>query len=815
MRDLSLRGDLADMRQALDDEVAAVATQRRRFTLVGGVDRNRSAAHSVVEFPSADVEGVEEGQEAELTVGSKAHQAEILELRRTSIVLLVRASISVVGESCRLAVDNAALVRQLRRRLDAVDDDKWFDADRADGLLRNPSRTQDPRSIDGLNERQAQAVATALTPGSTYLWGPPGTGKTTTVARAVAELVKAGLNVLVVSHTNAAVDLALVRAADAMSSEGLMTPGVIVRSGAYSSAITDAHAGLLTVSGTLTAQGANHTSDLVRIRQAIEQCREKRALLDAHRQRDDVKLWDQRLVELEDVAQSLQESIRHLEAAVIREAAVVGTTAHRAACGRLERQFDAVVIDEASMVSVPSAWLCLGLARTHALIAGDFRQLPPIVVSETARARRYLGRSLFEHAGTARVAASKSAPGLIALTVQHRMTQDVAKLVDASFYPEIQLQTAPGVLARVREPFFSEVPVVAALNISFARSFRAKQGSQFNPVSAQLFAGLVLACGDATAVTRKSLLAVSPYRAQSALLQKVAQDLAGSTAREPIGSTVHRAQGDEASSVYFDITEARPEQQVGRWFRGTEVDGDTSRLMNVAFSRAKDQLVVAGAVRDFIRKMPAGTPKEALARVAGTSSDNFVDYVGKVDDPRFHLLSSGIADRVLADLAQSSTSVAFYLSHLDDEVVNEVRALRHDIGDGVLRRVTAGISRNQSWRDWSLQAEELRLVGYEVDLRLPMELDAVVVDETVLWTLDRVPLARAGRGIRTALRLLASESVSLLRTKPPSAVGPGRQSDECRQCGRTRALVDTFFRGVPDVRIFCLVCDRAMERYFA
>lgn len=815
MRDLSLLGDLDGMRQALDDEVAAVATQRRRFVLVDGIDRNRSAGHAIVEFPSVDVEGVEEGQEADLFVGRQQYQAEILELRRTSLVLLVRASISVVGVVCRLEVDNAALVRQLRRRLDAIAADEWFDGARADNLLNQPAQVQAPQSLGTLNDRQAQAVSTALTPGTTFLWGPPGTGKTTTVAHTVVELVKAGLSVLVVSHTNAAVDLALIRAADALKARELLSPGVIVRSGSYSSAISDAHSALLTVAGTLTAQGSTHTSDLVRVRQAIEQCREKRSLLDPQHQRDDVKRWDQRLVELEDAAESLRLSIRHLESAVLREAQVLGTTAHRAACGRLERTFEAVVIDEASMVSIPTAWLCLGLARTHALIAGDFRQLPPIVVAETARAEKFLGRSLFEHASTARNAASPSAPGLVALTVQHRMTQAVARLVDASFYPEIQLQTAPDVLTRTSAAFFSDLPVVAALNISFARSFRAKRGSQFNPVSAQLFAGLVLAAERDRPITRQSLLAVSPYRAQSALLQKVAHDLAGTALREPIGSTVHRAQGDEASSVYFDVTEARAVQQVGRWFQGTDVNDDTSRLMNVAFSRAKDQLVVAGAVRDLIRKMPAGRPKEALAAVSHHASDNFMDHLQAVDDPRFEILSSDIAERVASDLTQSSTSVAFYLSHLDEAVVDEVRALRHDVPSGVLRRVTAGISAGQSWRNWSLHAEELRIVGYEVDLRSPMELDAVVVDETVLWTFDRVPFARAVRGIRTALRSFASETVSLLRTKPPTVAQPGRQSDECRQCGRTRALVDTFFGGVPDVRLFCPVCDRAMERAFA
>src|SRR5882724_7829083 len=46
----------------------------------------------------------------------------------------------------------------------------------------------------------------------TYIWGPPGTGKTYTIAHLVTALVEAGERVLVSSHTHAAVDQALYEA---------------------------------------------------------------------------------------------------------------------------------------------------------------------------------------------------------------------------------------------------------------------------------------------------------------------------------------------------------------------------------------------------------------------------------------------------------------------------------------------------------------------------------------------------------------------------------------------------------------------------
>ena len=51
----------------------------------------------------------------------------------------------------------------------------------------------------------------------TYLWGPPGTGKTFTIARLIAVLLEQGERVLVASHTHSAVDQALYAAVNADS----------------------------------------------------------------------------------------------------------------------------------------------------------------------------------------------------------------------------------------------------------------------------------------------------------------------------------------------------------------------------------------------------------------------------------------------------------------------------------------------------------------------------------------------------------------------------------------------------------------------
>ncbi|GAF71124.1 unnamed protein product, partial [marine sediment metagenome] len=59
------------------------------------------------------------------------------------------------------------------------------------------------------NERQKEAVAASLGNEITFIWGPPGTGKTKTLARIAEALIKKNKRVLILSHTNVAVDKAL------------------------------------------------------------------------------------------------------------------------------------------------------------------------------------------------------------------------------------------------------------------------------------------------------------------------------------------------------------------------------------------------------------------------------------------------------------------------------------------------------------------------------------------------------------------------------------------------------------------------------
>jgi len=62
-----------------------------------------------------------------------------------------------------------------------------------------------------LNKEQKEALASALGSEVIFIWGPPGTGKTYVLAQIIEELILRGKTILLVSHTNIAVDNALER----------------------------------------------------------------------------------------------------------------------------------------------------------------------------------------------------------------------------------------------------------------------------------------------------------------------------------------------------------------------------------------------------------------------------------------------------------------------------------------------------------------------------------------------------------------------------------------------------------------------------
>jgi AAA domain/PLD-like domain len=139
--------------------------------------------------------------------GSDAIAYRVLDAVLEGEILRVQVAAHVVEHDLRLWTlkqPPTYLVETLRDCLAALDEPGLADA-LAQGRLSSL-----PQPVEGpLNPEQQRAYAACRMPGLRLVWGPPGTGKTLVLRRSIADLIRAGKRVLLVSSTNIAVDNAL------------------------------------------------------------------------------------------------------------------------------------------------------------------------------------------------------------------------------------------------------------------------------------------------------------------------------------------------------------------------------------------------------------------------------------------------------------------------------------------------------------------------------------------------------------------------------------------------------------------------------
>ena len=120
----------------------------------------------------------------------------------------------------RLVIDDTALLRRLAEALEECSESATNLSSLAistfhptETAVRFQSLPDIPElGLDKIEGEARKAVEQACGSSVTYIWGPPGTGKTFTIAYLITALIEADERVLVTSHTHAAVDQALYEA---------------------------------------------------------------------------------------------------------------------------------------------------------------------------------------------------------------------------------------------------------------------------------------------------------------------------------------------------------------------------------------------------------------------------------------------------------------------------------------------------------------------------------------------------------------------------------------------------------------------------
>lgn len=735
--------------EGLEAEIALLSedADARRIDLSSGQrDESSSGPGGVYSFVMDDAQPLPEDGGGTLRVGDTSLSAYIIGQEGNRLWVLVETADALPSSipSARLELAAVDLLQKLKERIEEMLADGDFglapevfgERDATVSMDTLPSRIIERVDDDSMRAALEQALGSKIT----FLWGPPGTGKTYAIAAMTARLSEAGETVFVTSHTHAAVEQALWSLVQP-SAQG-REPGLL-----HGSALVDAGR-ILKVGATrdpkipkecqfdaqlemLAEENRANIDELMRKRERVgreqatrrehlkkwdtaQEARQALAGAAAKRRRaeetvenveqqqgqvrQELQTAKQQLAKsensvfflrrwrveqaqeqvrrakrrVEDAETQHANAVRHLNAAQAseeqaREAADVAATAtaglrdkgslladlrtadaelsgiqHRieelrkaeeefatrlldgatalfATLTKLymspqlrERQWDTVIVDEASMAMPPLVAFAASRARKRVVVVGDFYQLPPIVQSREGSGQAELGVDLFDLRGIPQLVREGGEHSqLTRLRIQRRMRPGIAETARTLAYkselvdhpdtstrpvPEWCTSTTAELLSGKRRPDETGEGLLV-VDIAKLEAWAGKSKgttSRFNFYSAQ--ACVELAALYASRMPRPDPGAappigiITPYAAQRRYLTRLVHTL-GLEAWMTVG-TVHTFQGNECDLIVFDSVLAYPHYTAR--LTDPHVYEEVRRDLNVAVTRARHQLVFVG-----------------------------------------------------------------------------------------------------------------------------------------------------------------------------------------------------------------------------
>ncbi|MCE9553993.1 MAG: AAA family ATPase [Planctomycetes bacterium] len=199
---------------ALIAEMRRRQVGRQQFVLEDGRRVATEAKGFSYDFEFSEDANIFEGAKVELVVGGQVEPGYLTAILMGRIIVTLQEDFGEHIHTCILRIDNTALLQALHDRLASIErgEVSGFRADFAASVLRNAVTEHPPAS--GVTwpwripptAQQQRFVELALTNDLSWLWGPPGTGKTAVLSALTRLLYERGKRVLICSNTNRAVD---------------------------------------------------------------------------------------------------------------------------------------------------------------------------------------------------------------------------------------------------------------------------------------------------------------------------------------------------------------------------------------------------------------------------------------------------------------------------------------------------------------------------------------------------------------------------------------------------------------------------------
>lgn len=522
------------------------------------------------------------GSNVRLEWGGIKQDGRVLSSEGKSIILSFERSLGDLISEAFLFHDPWELLEQLITRLDEIKRSKKKRL-RIKRLM-DPSMPQKHPVIEKQSSVKELYARSKFNP-VTYVWGPPGTGKTYTLARTAANHYFQEKKILVLSHSNQAVDVLMAEITSFIKKKDRFQEGDVLRYGSQFGESLAIHEDIVT--GQLLGK---HEPELMVEKEQLAE--EKRLLKNDLAGSFSIRDTDQ-LLELEKKLARVLEKIRQKEIQFVKEAKIIGTTLSKAANDETVylKEYDLVILDEASMAYVPQVAFAAALSK-HVIVCGDFKQLPPIASARDSLVKLWLKEDIFHRAGVAQsVEDGELHPHLFLLKEQRRMHPEISAFTNHVVYNDFVGDHKSVSISRedIRsaEPFANQASALVDTSYSgeYCMTDRTSH-SRMNPWQLLLSFQLI---HEAYINGAKSIGYVAPYRAQAEWMEKLLDDLYRNERQSAdiIAATVHRFQGSERDVMIFDTVDSYPQTRAGMLLTGRE----SERLINVAITRTKGKFV--------------------------------------------------------------------------------------------------------------------------------------------------------------------------------------------------------------------------------
>jgi len=604
--------------RALDTEIKAVREKPSSDVLFNGVKSKTQPEEGVDYQFESHQQSIRFAEEIRALIDEKELTIHPISYENQELILRFPDDQGATISECHVEWENDFILKKTLEELDRIDSEDEAIRKRVEDLFNPPEGslpTGDSIAEDGYrNEAQKDAIQKALTNRTVFIWGPPGTGKTATLGYIIANYLDQGKSVLFASNTNRAVDVGLLSTLHALKTVGRNTPqNKMTRFGDVALSDSALEEYVFDHQMEQVIQHKKETAgewvNLLERREAALRNVEKR-LRDGkqptNKQELELKLIDQKIEDLggrDELEAKIEAQSSVNERSELRKKQLVATTLAKVCTSDLffDLEFDAVIVDEGSMASLPYLMVLASLSKWHMVVVGDPMQLPPISITTDREAREFLEKDIFTTVSGAETTGDLFAwhdkhPSYTAFfDTQYRLEESLADVISTVFYE-----------GRLKTDKPSENLGVNGKN----RAFHLVDTSKYNPYLEQKsgergFKPVNLVHQEVVerliqklagrGVLMQQIGIIVPFRSAVYDLRNRLYD-AG--IRDVEVGTIHTFQGREKDFIIFDTVMSGEKQRGSiRHYSVRPLDEEKNglsvpRLLNVAFSRSKKELVV-------------------------------------------------------------------------------------------------------------------------------------------------------------------------------------------------------------------------------